>query len=123
MTLIMMTFVIIIILTNIKTFLTLFPIIFFLLLSTFRTQREESSVNLFGTKINIDLNNVADLKLKNQANTNLLRWGDKLLAFFEAGVPHRYGIKVQDLHHLYEDLEEKKKMSNIFFSSNLFFLS
>ena len=115
MTLIMMIFVIIIIiLTNIKTFLTLFPIIFFLFLSTFRTQREESSVNLFGTKINIDLNNVADLKLKNQANTNLLRWGDKLLAFFEAGVPHRYGIKVQDLHHL---------KSNIFFSFLFFFIS
>ena len=39
--------------------------------------------------INNNNNNIADLKLKNQANTNLMRWGDKLLAFFEAGVPHR----------------------------------
>jgi all-trans-8'-apo-beta-carotenal 15,15'-oxygenase len=41
----------------------------------------------FGQKI--DLNNLLDLKLKNQANTNILNWGGKLLAFFEAGLPHR----------------------------------
>ena len=43
---------------------------------------------LFGTKI--DLNNLMDLKLKNQANTNILNWGGKLLAYFEAGLPHKW---------------------------------
>ena len=33
----------------------------------------------------IDLNNVFNLKLKNQANTNVLNWGGKLMAYFEAG--------------------------------------
>jgi carotenoid cleavage dioxygenase-like enzyme len=55
--------------------------------STFRTQRKSTPFNFFGTEI--DLNNFLDLKLKNQANTNILNWGGKLLAFFEAGLPHR----------------------------------
>ena len=77
---------------NENKILLIFLTLFLPLLSTFRTQRKESLINLFGTTIDIDLNNVADLKLKNQANTNILRWGDRLLAFFEAGVPHRWGI-------------------------------
>lgn len=55
--------------------------------STFRTQPKAVTMYLFGTKI--DLNNLMDLKLKNQANTNILNWGGKLLAYFEAGLPHR----------------------------------
>jgi all-trans-8'-apo-beta-carotenal 15,15'-oxygenase len=35
------------------------------------------------------LNNVFDLKLKNIANTNVIYWGDKLLALWEAAEPHR----------------------------------
>ena len=57
------------------------------LCSTFRTQPKAVTMYLFGTKI--DLNNLMDLKLKNQANTNILNWGGKLLAYFEAGLPHR----------------------------------
>ena len=45
-------------------------------------------MNVFGTEV--DLNNIMDLKLKNQANTNVLNWGGKLLAYFEAGLPHRW---------------------------------
>jgi len=50
--------------------------------STFRTQRE---ANVIGDKL--CLNNALDLKLKNPANTNVISWGGKLLALFEAGVP------------------------------------
>jgi all-trans-8'-apo-beta-carotenal 15,15'-oxygenase len=35
------------------------------------------------------LNNILDLKLKNIANTNVIYWGDKLLALWEAAEPHR----------------------------------
>lgn len=35
------------------------------------------------------LNNAFDLRLKNIANTNVLYWGDKLLALWEAAEPHR----------------------------------
>lgn len=35
------------------------------------------------------LNNIFDLKLKNIANTNIIYWGDKLLALWEAAEPHR----------------------------------
>ncbi len=34
------------------------------------------------------LNNVFDIKLKNIANTNVIHWGDKLLALWEAAEPH-----------------------------------
>ena len=54
--------------------------------STFRTQRKANdlSVSLTG----IDFNNALDLKLKNLANTNVMYWDDKLLTFFEAGIPY-----------------------------------
>lgn len=35
------------------------------------------------------LNNMLDLSLKNIANTNVVYWGEKLLALWEAGKPHR----------------------------------
>jgi len=35
------------------------------------------------------LNNILDLKLKNIANTNIIYWGDKLLALWEAAEPYR----------------------------------
>ena len=35
------------------------------------------------------LNNAFDFKLKNIANTNIIHWGDKLLALWEAAEPHR----------------------------------
>ena len=44
-------------------------------------------MNFFG--IQIDIKNIFNLKLKNQANTNVLNWGGKLMAYFEAGLPHR----------------------------------
>jgi len=50
--------------------------------STFRTQRKPR--NLLGL---IDLNNAFDLKLKNQANTNVLYFGKTLLVLFEAAAP------------------------------------
>jgi all-trans-8'-apo-beta-carotenal 15,15'-oxygenase len=50
--------------------------------STFRTQREP--MNILGL---IDVNNAFDLKLKNQANTNVIYWNKKLLALFEAAAP------------------------------------
>ncbi len=34
------------------------------------------------------LNNIFDIKLKNIANTNVIYWGDKLLALWEAAEPH-----------------------------------
>ena len=34
------------------------------------------------------LNNIFDLRLKNIANTNVIYWGDKLLALWEAAEPH-----------------------------------
>ncbi len=50
--------------------------------STFRTQREPK--NILGL---IDLNNAFDLKLKNQANTNVIYFGKTLLVLFEAAAP------------------------------------
>ena len=44
-------------------------------------------MDFFGIKI--DISNIFNLKLKNQANTNVLNWGGKLMAYFEAGLPHR----------------------------------
>lgn len=35
------------------------------------------------------LNNLFDLKIKNIANTNIIYWGEKLLALWEAGQPYR----------------------------------
>ncbi|MGK7930102.1 MAG: carotenoid oxygenase family protein [Microcystaceae cyanobacterium] len=35
------------------------------------------------------LNNIFDLKIKNIANTNVIYWGDKLLALWEAAQPYR----------------------------------
>jgi len=54
--------------------------------STFRTQRPAARVK--GLPFEFDLKNGFDLKLKNLANTNAVVWGKKLLALFEAGVPH-----------------------------------
>ena len=46
--------------------------------------------SVFGTqKPGGFLANVFDLKLKNIANTNVIYWGKKLLALWEASVPHR----------------------------------
>lgn len=45
---------------------------------------------VFGTqRAGGPLANAFDLKLKNIANTNILYWGDKLLALWEAAEPHR----------------------------------
>ena len=52
--------------------------------STFDTQRPP---NVIGGRLCI--NNAFDLRLKNLANTNVIFWGDKLLALFEAGIPYR----------------------------------
>jgi all-trans-8'-apo-beta-carotenal 15,15'-oxygenase len=38
-------------------------------------------------------NNLFDLRLKNIANTNVIYWGDKLLALWEAAEPHRLNPK------------------------------
>jgi all-trans-8'-apo-beta-carotenal 15,15'-oxygenase len=42
------------------------------------------------------LNNIFDLKLKNIANTNIIYWGDKLLALWEAAEPYRLDPKTLD---------------------------
>ena len=39
------------------------------------------------------LNNLFDLRLKNIANTNVIHWGNKLLALWEAAEPHRLDPK------------------------------
>ncbi len=39
------------------------------------------------------LNNIFDLKMKNIANTNVIYWGGKLLALWEAAEPHRLDPK------------------------------
>ena len=52
--------------------------------STFRTQRESYSYLTGGL---IDPNNFMDLKLKNLANTNVVSFGNKLFALYEAGIP------------------------------------
>lgn len=44
------------------------------------------------------LNNIFDLKLKNIANTNIIYWGDKLLALWEAAEP--YGLNPATLETL-----------------------
>jgi all-trans-8'-apo-beta-carotenal 15,15'-oxygenase len=54
--------------------------------STFRTQRPSNF--LLGKKDGLCLNNAFDLNLKNLANTNVVYWGKKLVALFEAGVPY-----------------------------------
>ena len=61
--------------------------------STFRTQREDKSW-LLGSLI--CLNNAFDLRLKNGANTNSVYWADRLMIFFEAGVPHLLCPKTLD---------------------------
>ena len=52
--------------------------------STFRTQKP---TNIDPTFQLFCLNNGFDLKLKNLANTNIIRWGKRLLTLFEAGLP------------------------------------
>ncbi|MGK7944275.1 MAG: carotenoid oxygenase family protein [Microcystaceae cyanobacterium] len=55
------------------------------------------------------LNNIFDLKIKNIANTNVIYWGDKLLALWEAALPHRLDpatletIGLDDLDGLLEE--------------------
>ena len=45
---------------------------------------------IFGTKKSGGLlANIFDIRLKNVANTNVLYWDDKLVALWEAGLPHR----------------------------------
>eukprot|EP01031_Cornospumella_fuschlensis_P029449 gene29449-35544_t len=44
---------------------------------------------VFGTSKQGFLANFFDLKLKNTANTHVTYWGDKLLAFWEGGLPYR----------------------------------
>jgi all-trans-8'-apo-beta-carotenal 15,15'-oxygenase len=46
------------------------------------------------------LNNLFDLRLKNIANTNVIYWGDKLLALWEAAEPHRLNPKTLDTEGL-----------------------
>ena len=50
--------------------------------TTFRTQRPARRVGP------LDVSNAFDLRLKNAANTHVIRFGGKLLALFEAGVPY-----------------------------------
>ena len=42
------------------------------------------------------LNNIFDIRLKNIANTNIIYWGKKLLALWEAAEPHRLEPKTLD---------------------------
>ena len=42
------------------------------------------------------LNNIFDIRLKNIANTNIIHWGKKLLALWEAAEPHRLDPKTLD---------------------------
>lgn len=42
------------------------------------------------------INNIFDLKLKNIANTNVIYWGNKLLALWEAAEPYRLDPKTLD---------------------------
>jgi all-trans-8'-apo-beta-carotenal 15,15'-oxygenase len=46
------------------------------------------------------LNNLFDLRLKNIANTNVIYWGGKLLALWEAAEPHRLDPKTLDTEGL-----------------------
>ena len=57
----------------------------------FAQEQEADSIlfrNTFGTQRAGGFKaNALDLKLKNVANTNVVAWGKKLLALFEAGIP------------------------------------
>ena len=44
--------------------------------------------SVFGTQRPQWFKNVLDLELKNVANTNIVAWGGRLLALFEAGIPY-----------------------------------
>lgn len=44
---------------------------------------------VFGSQPEGWLNNIFNLRLKNIANTNITYWGDRLLALWEGGQPHR----------------------------------
>uniref|UniRef100_A0A7S1TWF1 Uncharacterized protein n=1 Tax=Phaeomonas parva TaxID=124430 RepID=A0A7S1TWF1_9STRA len=57
--------------------------------TAFRTQRKPRPVTLGPLNVEVDAANFMDLWIKNGANTNVLHWGDRLLAFYEAGVPYR----------------------------------
>lgn len=53
--------------------------------------------NVFGTqKAGGWLKNAFDFKQKNIANTNIIYWGNKLLALWEGGLPHRLDPKTLD---------------------------
>ena len=60
-------------------------------------EQEEGKIlyrGVFGTqKPGGWLNNAFDFRLKNIANTNVIYWGDKLLALWEAAEPHRLDPK------------------------------
>lgn len=66
--------------------------------------RKISYRGVFGTqKSGGWLNNVFDFRLKNIANTNVIYWGDKLLALWEAAEPHRldpYSLETIGLDYL-----------------------
>ena len=57
------------------------------------------------------LSNIFDVKIKNVANTNVIYWGDKLLALWEGGLPHR--MEADSLRTLgeyrFKGLLDKKK--------------
>lgn len=61
---------------------------------TFRTQPKSLPNQPFSETI--CLKNAFNLRLKNPANTNVVMWGDRLLAFFEAGLPHRLDPRTLD---------------------------
>jgi all-trans-8'-apo-beta-carotenal 15,15'-oxygenase len=73
----------------------------------FVREREEGRIvyrGVFGTlKPGGWLNNAFDLRLKNIANTNIIYWGGKLLALWEAAEPYRldpYTLETQGLDYL-----------------------
>ena len=57
----------------------------------FLSEQDEDEIkyrSVFGTQRPQWFKNVLDLELKNVANTNILAWGGRLLALFEAGIPY-----------------------------------
>jgi len=57
----------------------------------------------FGTqKSGGPLFNMFDVNIKNVANTNIIYWDGKLLALWEAGLPHRLGVsRSNELNYIY----------------------
>jgi all-trans-8'-apo-beta-carotenal 15,15'-oxygenase len=81
----------------------------------FRAEQEKDQIlyrNVFGTQPEAWWKNIANVNLKNVANTNILQWGGRLLALWEGGRPYELDpVTLETLDHpcVKDDAGESKE--------------